>query len=157
MVSIVGFFNRTIQNRTLLRDVGNHFLNLKYATGFVSLGLPIPIKHALFVHVYLDQQIHHVSGHLLDQDLDDSQYLSLGSGQSGGVNVLLRLRVGLSCVEAVNLENGNIGETHLALENKTGFCFSVGCAWFQSVCVLCQIFLNDHQYDTCILIPAPKQ
>lgn len=54
---------------------------------------------------YLDQQIHHISGHLLYQDVNHSQYLSLGSGQRGGVNVLLRLRVGLGCIEPMHLEN----------------------------------------------------
>lgn len=39
--------------------------------------------------LYLNEQIHNVSGHLLYQDVDHSQDLSLGSGQSGGVNVLL--------------------------------------------------------------------
>lgn len=56
---------------------------------------------------YLDQQIHHVSWHLLYQDVNHSQYLSLSSGQSGGVNVLLGLRVRLSCVVPMNLENRN--------------------------------------------------
>lgn len=63
------------------------------------------IQHLTCVDFYLDQQIHNVSGHLLYQDVNHSQDLSLGSGQSGGVNVLLRLRVSLSCVVPMNLGN----------------------------------------------------
>lgn len=54
---------------------------------------------------YLHQQIDDISGHLLYQDVNHSQYLSLGSGQRGGVNVLLRLRVSLSRIVTMNLGN----------------------------------------------------
>lgn len=53
---------------------------------------------------HLDQQVHHVSGHLLDQDVDDPEDLGLGPGQRGGVDVLLGLGVGLGRVVPVNLE-----------------------------------------------------
>lgn len=43
---------------------------------------------------HLHQQVHDVSRHLLDEDLDDPEDLSLGTGQRGGVDVLLGLRVG---------------------------------------------------------------
>lgn len=52
---------------------------------------------------YLHQQIDDISGHLLYQDVNHSQYLRLGSGQRGGVDVLLRLRVSLSRVVTMNL------------------------------------------------------
>lgn len=40
-------------------------------------------------YLHLHQQVHHISRHLLYQDVDDSQYLGLCSGQGGGVDVLL--------------------------------------------------------------------
>lgn len=52
---------------------------------------------------YLDQQIHNVSRHLLNQDVDHPEDLCLGSSKGGSVNVLLRLGVGLGRVEAMNL------------------------------------------------------
>lgn len=60
------------------------------------------------VVLYLHQQVHYVSRHLLYQDVDHPQDLGLGSGQRGGVNVLLRLGVGLRCVVSMNLTNENI-------------------------------------------------
>lgn len=54
---------------------------------------------------YLHQQIDDISRHLLYQDVNHSQYLSLGSSQRGGVNVLLGLRVSLGCVVTMNLGN----------------------------------------------------
>lgn len=63
------------------------------------------LKNSFFLVfiLHLNQQVDHISGHLLDQDVDHPQYLRLGSGQSGGVNVLLGLRVGLGCVITMDL------------------------------------------------------
>lgn len=94
-------------NSTFFRDVGNSFIKAKYAILVVFTGIvendSCPV-HVTCDNVYLDQQIHDISRHLLYQDVNHSQYLSLGSGQSGGVNVLLRLGVRLSCVVPMNLE-----------------------------------------------------
>lgn len=43
---------------------------------------------------YLHEKVHDVSRHLLDQDLDDSQDLPFRPRKRGGVDILLRLRVG---------------------------------------------------------------
>lgn len=53
--------------------------------------------------LYLDQQIHNVSRHLLDQDVDHPEDLCFGSGQCGGVNILLGLGIRLSRIETMNL------------------------------------------------------
>lgn len=63
---------------------------------------------------YLHEKVHDVSWHLLNQDLDDSQDLSFRPRERGGVDILLRLRVGGEGRVSVHLPESRVwGETQV--------------------------------------------
>lgn len=57
---------------------------------------------------YLHQKVHDVRRHLLNKYLDDPQDLSFRPGESGGVNILLRLRVGCEGSVSVHLPKSGV-------------------------------------------------
>lgn len=63
---------------------------------------------------YLHKKVHNISRHLLNKYLNDSQDLSFSPSKSGGVNILLRLRVRCEGSVSVHLPKSRVtgGDSH---------------------------------------------